>query len=347
MSKKIIFYFVLIFGLFFGSASFFYFQKIFFWDNTSFEEKAINIYLNKNDDFSNLILKLEPYLMNIDHFILAANKKGYTERVKSGKFLIKKGSGNNEIINFLRSKSLTVNVTFNNQDKIEDLAKRISDQIEPDSVQLISSFLDSVFLSKNNLNKDDLISMFIPNSYEFYWNSSANEFRNRMLNEYNKFWNKSRLSKASDLNLSPKEVIILASIVHKETSNVNELPVIAGVYVNRLRKGMKLQADPTIIYSIKRESDNFDTLIRRVYNKDLRIKSKYNTYAYKGLPPGPIGMPDIISIDAVLNHDKHNYIYFVVDPYNQGSHNFSKTLREHNKKREIYIKWLRRNKIYR
>ena len=236
MSKKIFFLTVLTFGLAFGIFAFFYFQKIFFWDNTNFDDRSTAIYINRTDSFSNVISKLRPHLKNADHFILAANKKGYSERVKSGKFIIEKGSGNNEIINTLRSKSLTVKVTFNNQDIIGNLVKRISDQIEPDSIQLISSFFDSSFLEENDLNKEDIISMFIPNSYDLYWNSTADEFRDRMLKESKEFWNQSRLEKSKKLKLTPKKVIILASIVDKETNNKDELSKIAGVYVNRLLK---------------------------------------------------------------------------------------------------------------
>ena len=147
---------------------------------------------------------------------------------------------------------MTVKVTFNNQDIIGSLAKRISDQIEPDSIQLISSFFNSSFLKENDLNKEDIISMFIPNSYDLYWNSTADEFRDRMLKESKEFWNQSRLEKSKKLKLTPKKVIILASIVDKETNNKDELSKIAGVYLNRLLKNMKLQADPTVVYSIKK-----------------------------------------------------------------------------------------------
>lgn len=347
MSKKIFFATILVFGLGFGLLSFFYVQKIFFWDNTKFNEKSLTLYINRTDSFSDLTIKLKPYLKNVQHFILVAKKKGYSERVRSGKYIINRGIGNNEIINTLRSKPLTVNVTFNNQDIIGNLAKRISDQIEPDSIQLITSFFNSSFLEKNNLNKEDLISIFIPNSYDLYWNSTADEFRDRMLTESKKFWNRSRTEKAKKIKLTPKEVIILASIVHKETNNKAELIKIAGVYINRLSKTMKLQADPTVIYSIKKASTNYDTLIRRLYYRDLKFNSLYNTYLFKGLPPGPIGMPDISSIEAVLNYKEHDYLFFVVDPYSKGGHNFSKSLREHNSKKKIYIDWLKRNKIYR
>ena len=280
MSKKIFFTTILFFGFSFGLLGFFYLQKIFFWDNTKFDEKSLTLYIKRTDSFSDLTIKLKPYLKNVQHFVLAAKKKGYSERVRSGKYILNRGLGNNEIINTLRSKPLTVNVTFNNQDIIENLAKRISDQIEPDSIQLITSFFNSSFLEKNNLNKDDLISIFIPNSYDFYWDSTADEFRDRMLTESKKFWNRSRTEKAKKLKLTPKEVIILASIVDKETNKKDELMKIAGVYINRLSKNMKLQADPTVIYSIKKASTNYDTLIRRLYYKDLKFNSLSRSFLF-------------------------------------------------------------------
>jgi UPF0755 protein len=163
-----------------------------------------------------------------------------------------------------------------------------------------------------------------------------------MYKEYLKFWNKKRLSRARDINLTPIQVSILASIVNKESFNKQERPIIAGVYMNRINKKIKLQADPTVIYSIKKKEKNFKKIIKRVFFKDLNLDSKYNTYRYYGLPPGPICMPDISSIDAVLNYRKHNYLYFVANPNKPGFHSFSKNLREHNYYRKIYLDWLKK-----
>ena len=189
--------------------------------------------------------------------------------------------------------------------------------------------------------------MYIPNSYEFFWNVEPNEFRERMLEEYNNFWNEKRIKQAESTGLSKKEIIVLASIVQKESVKLDERPIIAGVYLNRLKKRMRLQADPTVIYSIKSYYNNFDTIIRRVLYRDLKLKSPYNTYKIKGLPPGPISMPDISSIDAVLDSRSHDYIFFVADPYNPGYHLFASTLRQHNKNKRVYTRWLNSKKIYR
>ena len=162
-----------------------------------------------------------------------------------------------------------------------------------------------------------------------------------------KFWNDNRIQKAKKIGLSKLEVTNLASIVQKESIKIDERPTIAGVYINRLNKRMRLQADPTVIYSIKDYYKNFDTIIRRVLYRDLRLKSRYNTYRINGLPPGPIAMPDISAIDAVLNYEKHNYIFFVADPYNRGYHLFARNLTEHNQNKKVYTRWLNNRGIYR
>src|SRR5699024_1911088 len=182
--------------------------------------------------------------------------------------------------------------------------------------------------------------LYIPNTYEFYWNTSAEGFRDRMKTEYEKFWTENRVEKAQKLNLSKEEVISLAAIVQKETAMADERPRVAGVYLNRLKIGMLLQADPTVIYAIKRNTNDFDQVIKRVLYVDLETDSPYNTYKYPGIPPGPIAMPDISSIDAVLNPENHSYLYFVADVENFGYHKFAKTLAQHNINKQDYIRWL-------
>ena len=189
--------------------------------------------------------------------------------------------------------------------------------------------------------------MYLPNSYDFFWNTSAENFRNKMWSYYQRFWSETRKNKAAAQGLSALQVINLAAIVQKETQKVDERDRVAGVYLNRLKKKMKLQADPTVIYAMKLKYQNFDTIIRRVLFKDLKIKSPYNTYKYRGLPPGPIIMPDISSIEAVLNPEQHHYLYFVANPNNPGYHLFAKNVKEHNSNKKIYTNWLNRNRIYR
>ena len=188
--------------------------------------------------------------------------------------------------------------------------------------------------------------MFIPNSYELYWNTSAEKFRSRMLREYNKFWTQNRINKVKNLGLSKDQVITLASIVQKETAKKQERPMVAGLYLNRLKKGWPLQADPTVIYSIK-EQKGQDFVVRRVLTKDLEIKSPYNTYLNKGLPPTLIAMPDISSIDAVLNPAKHNYMYMTASITNLGFHEFASSLSQHNRNAAKYHRWLNKQRILR
>ena len=189
--------------------------------------------------------------------------------------------------------------------------------------------------------------MYLPNTYELFWNTDADGFRDRMLKEYQRYWNPERKEKAQSAGLSPVEVSALAAIVQKETAKVDERPRVAGVYLNRIRKGMLLQADPTVIFAIKRETGNYDTIIKRVLYRDLEIDSPFNTYKYKGVPPGPITMPDISSLKAVLNAEKHDYLYFVVDVTNFGYHKFAATNEQHNRNKVPYIRWLNQQKIKR
>ena len=322
-----------------------YYNK-FYKPNTSFEDESIFLYVMEGDSsaFRDSISK---YIKSEKTFYKAAEKLDYLENQKTGRYKISKDIGNNDIVNSLKFNNTPVNVIFNNQERIENLAGRVSKQIYEDSASLVKSFKDKNFLSINNFNNDNVLSMFIPNSYEVYWNVKPEDFRDKMLTEYNKFWNQQRTKKAEQLGLSKLEVISLASIVQKESVKVDERPTIAGVYINRLRKRMRLQADPTVIYSIKDYYKNFDTIIRRVLYRDLRLKSRYNTYRINGLPPGPIAMPDISAIDAVLDYEKHNYIFFVADPYNRGYHLFARNLSEHNRNKRVYTRWLNSRGIYR
>jgi len=316
-------------------------------DNTNFDEDSIFLYINSSDSIVNILDTINKKIKSPKTFLKAAKRMDYIENVKSGRFRVYKGSGNKEIINSLKFNNTPITVTFNNQERIQDLAGSISKQISADSLSLLNAFLEKNFLMENGFNNFNLMSMYIPNSYEFFWNVEPKIFRDKMLEEYNNFWNEDRIEKAKSIGLSKTEVIALASIVQKESVKLDERPVIARVYLNRLKKKMKLQADPTIIYSIKSYYNNFDTIIRRVLYRDLKLNSLYNTYKIKGLPPGPISMPDISSIDAVLNSRNHNYIFFVADPYNPGYHLFASKLSQHNKNRRVYTRWLNSKKIYR
>ena len=298
------------------------------------------VYIPTGANFQEFLPLIEPYLKDLDGFVWVAEKKNYPNTIRAGKFKIDKGMSNEELVNHLRGgKQETVTLTFNNQDSFEKLAGRIAAQIEADSVSVLNALHENGFQKKNGFDVSTALSMYIPNSYDFYWNTSADGFRDRMLTEYKRFWNEERLAKAEQLKLTPLQVSALASIVQKETAVVSERKTVAGLYLNRLWDFWPLQADPTIIYALKQKYGQ-DKEYKRVLNKDLTIDSPYNTYVNFGLPPGPIGMPDISSIDAVLNYEKHDYYYMCASVENIGHHEFAKTLAEHNANARAYQKWV-------
>jgi UPF0755 protein len=325
---------------------FFSILTVFYFPNTKIADTSQSIFVPTGTSFSTLKEILEPHLRSSITFSFAAKAKRFdTPRI--GHFVLKPSMGNQQIINALRSGNTPIEVVFNNQQTIAHLAGRVAEQLELDSLSLIKEIESRYFMESVNLKREELLSLFLPNSYEMYWNISAAEFCQRMQRENDLFWNESRESKRKRLKMSRAEVFTLAAIVNEESRKVDERPRVAGVYLNRLRRGMKLQADPTVVYAMKRQANDFDLLVRRVLYKDLEIKSPYNSYKYRGLPPGPITMPDISSVDAVLNAESHNYLFFVVDPNNPGYHLFASTYDEHLTNRKLYLRWLNENRIMR
>jgi UPF0755 protein len=272
-------------------------------------------------------------------FEIMAKLRSYPDNVKPGRFLLKKGMNTFQIVGAMR-RNVPVDLAFNNQERLENLCERLSSQIEPDTTKLLAAFRDTTFLQKNGFSNETVFSMFLPNTYQVYWNISAEKFRDKMLEEYNKFWNKERITKATALNLTPVQVTTLASIVQKESAKKSERPIVAGVYLNRLAKEMPLQADPTVIYALKLRDNDFDQVIKRVLYNDLFIASPYNTYQNTGLPPGPIAMPDVDAIDAVLNAEKHDYIYFCASVEKFGYHVFAATYEDHQVNAKKYSEWM-------
>jgi len=315
-----------------------------FVSNTSFSEREVYVTIPTNSTHEDVKKILTPYVKDFDQLDAVFQQLSYDQSYFPGRFLLKKGMSNYDLIQALKY-NVPVKLTFNNQETIEKLVSRISSQIEPDSIALMNVFLEPEFLKENNFTKEDVLSMFIPNTYEFYWNTTPLKVRNQMQKEYTRFWNEERKQKAVKLGLTPNQVITLASIVQKETAKVDERPRVAGAYLNRLEKGMLLQADPTVVYSKKLLTNDFDQIIKRVYLKDLKLDSPYNTYMYKDLPPGPIAMPDISSIEAVLNPEKHNYIFFCASVERMGYHEFAENLAQHNVNRDKYSTWLDKNNI--
>ncbi|TWO30897.1 endolytic transglycosylase MltG [Seonamhaeicola sediminis] len=314
--------------------------------NTIFNNEEAYIYIKSTDTYTEVREQLEPLLRNINKFDALAKQKKYVSNIKAGKFVIKKGMSNNDIINSIRSKNIPVRVSFNNQNSIEKLAGRIALQIEADSLSLLNAMTDEDFYTDNNFKKETALGMYLPNSYEFFWNTSAEVFRDRMLKEYNRFWNATRLNKAQAIGLSKDEVMALASIVYEESKEPTEQPRIAGVYINRLKIGMPLQADPTLKFAAYKLPKYKNTVIKRVLNIHKEIDSPYNTYKYAGLPPGLVAMPDLSAIDAVLHYEKHKYFYFAADTKRIGFHKFAKTLSQHNINAREYQKYLSSQGIY-
>tara|TARA_B100000029_G_scaffold343038_1_gene335415 strand:+ start:268 stop:1311 length:1044 start_codon:yes stop_codon:yes gene_type:complete len=323
----------------------YYVYNIMFAPNTNFNEEFKYIYIGTDSDYNDLTENLKGYIEDIKAFTVLAERKNYTKNIKPGRYIIEKGMNNNQIINSIRSKNITVNVIFNNVNDLNDLAGKISKQIEADSVSFLNSFKTEFFKDKG-FDQRNILSMYIPNSYNFFWNTNAEKFNERMFEEYIKFWEKNnRVEKANEIGLSKIEVMILASIVYEESKQNIDLPRIAGVYMNRLKNNWKLGADPTVKFAAYQLDQYKNTIIRRVLNKHLRIDSPYNTYKYYGLPPGIISMPSIQAVDAVLNYEKHNYYFFVADPRNPGYHSFAKSLSEHKKNARILHRDLNRRGI--
>ncbi|MCI5056522.1 MAG: endolytic transglycosylase MltG [Flavobacteriales bacterium] len=280
-------------------------------------------------------------IKNENSFDWVAEKKGYKTRIKPGRYRLKDQMSNEDLVNLLRSGDQEpITLRFNNLRLKEDLAVVISEQLEADSMELIELLHEPDFVEQMGFSVQNVMCMFIPNTYEFYWNTDAAGFMQKMKKEYDKFWSKTRKSKAKKLGLTPKEVSILAAIVQKETSKNDEKPIVAGVYLNRLDKKMPLQADPTLIFALK------DFSIKRVLNKHKKIDSPYNTYKNLGLPPGPITLPEVSSIDAVLNAEDHEYVYFCAKDDFSGYHNFAETYKQHLKNAKAWQKALNNKKIY-
>ncbi|WP_283642067.1 endolytic transglycosylase MltG [Croceibacter atlanticus] len=315
--------------------------------NTSFSKDTHTVYVKTGSTYKDVRSQLQPVLKDIESFDAIAKRKGYISNVKAGKYVLTSGMNNNEIVNTLRIQNKPVKLRFNNQERIENLAGRIASQIEADSISLLKAMKDKAFLDEHNFTQESALGMYIPNQYEFFWNTTAEDFRARMLREYRNFWNETRTKKAEAIGLTPQQVTVIASIVQKETAKVDERPTVAGVYLNRYKNGWKLDADPTVIYAVKKSNNSWDTVIKRVLYKDLEIESPYNTYKNKALPPGPIAMPDITSIDAVLNYEKHDYFYFVANVQNIGYHKFAKTLMQHNRNKQEYVRWINKQGINR
>ncbi len=304
-----------------------YFANILWFDNVVSNNEGFHyLYIRKSYTFDDIKVDLEEnqILKSVSNFEWVAKRKKYTNKIKPGRYKIKKGMNNVEIVDMLRiGKQEPVKLTFISVRTKENLASKISEQLDIDSINFLNLLNDKKFLKTKGLTVENSISIFIPNTYKVFWTINEKDLFEKMYKEWEKFWNPERKQKAKDLKLTPFEVSVLASIVEWETAKNDEKPTVAGVYLNRLKKDIRLEADPTLIFA------HNDFSIRRVLNKHKEIDSPYNTYKYKGLPPGPICIPTPQSIDAVLNPQEHNYLFFCAKETLDGYHNFATTLKEH------------------
>ncbi|MEP7195455.1 MAG: endolytic transglycosylase MltG [Saprospiraceae bacterium] len=315
-----------------------------FLDNVNPEKKSHELFIYKNSSLTNVIdsLKARNILINPNNIALISKILGYTDKsVKEGRYLIKPGMNNYSILSKLRSGNQDpVKMTLNNVRDIQHLCGKISGYLILDSLNLVDRLSDSSYLSEIGYTKENILSLFIPNTYELYWNTTFDKFIQRMQFENKKFWNTNgRAQKAAELNLKQSEVYTLASIVEKETNFEAERPVIAGVYLNRLKTNMRLQADPTVVFALGVSG------LQRVLLGHLSHVSPYNTYLNDGLPPGPIYMPTINSLEAVLNPEKHDYIFFCAKEGFEGVHSYASTLKQHLQNAKNYQRWLNQNRI--
>lgn len=316
--------------------------KRLFTPNTAPLQDKSYVLIPTGSGFPDVVQILEDggYIKDVKSFEWTAKQMNYPERIMPGRYKIKSGMGNRELVSLLRSgKQDPVRVVVRNHRTIFELAGSVSKKIEADSASIAFLLRDRYYLEQNGIRPDAVLGMFIPNTYEYFWNTSAEQFFKRMLGESKKFWTETRRAKAKALELTEMQAVIIASIVEKETNRNDEKARIAGVYLNRFRKGWKLEADPTLVYATG------DFSIRRVLDIHKEIDSPYNTYLYTGLPPGPICIPSISSIDAVLNAEKHDFMFFCARADFSGYHSFAKTYQQHLVNARLFQKELNKRGI--
>jgi UPF0755 protein len=329
---------VILVGLFFAMR----FYKTYFSGNVSGKEKYLYVHTGAKLEDVYHELDSKKSLNDLSSFEEAATKMDLSTRLTPGRYKLTRGMNNRSLVNMIKAGNQEpVNLKYQNLRTKQDFAGYLAKQLEPDSATFMK-VLDSAELVKGyGFTKDDFYTMFIPNTYQMYWNTPATEFLKKMNGEYHKFWNAERIQKATALNLTPIKVSILASIVDGEAIYDKEMPTIAGLYLNRLSRGIRLQADPTVIFA------NNDFTVKRVTYQLLQIDSKYNTYKYAGLPPGPVMMPSIKALDAVLNKENNNYLYMCAKEDFSGYHNFAETKAQHEINANKYRQALNDRKIFR
>ncbi len=344
MNRKNIFAaFMIVFTVMLSSFAF-YFWQILFTPNILVDKPDQFFAIQKGATFKEVQNDLydQGIVNDLVTFSFLAKLKSYDELVKPGMYRLTSDMTNTQAINLLRSGSQTpIKMTFNRARKVEELPGIFSRFMAFDSLQMAEVMLHDTTASYYGFDSLNFISMFVPNTYEIYWTASPKAVLDRMKKEYDRFWTDDRISKARAIGLSPKEVSILASIVEAEISKTEEARRVAGLYINRLRQGIPLQADPTLVFAAN------DFSIGRVLTVHTQIDSPYNTYKNEGLPPGPINMPTIIALEAVLNYEQHDFLYMCARDDFSGYHAFAETLREHNINAAKFQAALNKERIYR
>jgi UPF0755 protein len=321
--RKFLIVLAIIFVISIGLTGFNYYLKYFSPNVTG---KQTYLYIHTGAKFSDVYNTIREggIVKDTNSFYWSAKQMNYINRVKPGRYHLHAGAGNRQLINMLASGSQEpVTLAFHNLRLKEQFAGYVAKKIEPDSAAIIHLLDSAGFVEKYGFTTDDVYTVFLPDSYQLYWNTSPEKFFKRMYTNYQKFWNPGRKQKAAAINLNPIQVSILASIVDAEALHDDEMPTIAGLYLNRLTKGMKLASDPTVIYA-----EN-DFTIKRVLTKYLSINSPYNTYLHTGLPPGPIMMPSVNAVNSVLNYKKNDYIYMCAKADFSGYHAFATNEADH------------------
>lgn len=311
----------------------FYFYQIFFTANILIDKTDQLFVIRQNSNFKQVQKDLlnGGYVNDIVSFSFVARLSNFDKKIKGGRYYLKQNMNNRQAILALTAgRNEEVKVTFTHVRLLQDLGAKITANLgvtEKEFYEALDAFIQT---NQEGFNKDNILSMFIPNTYNVYFNIIPEDLITRFNQEYHNFWNVERLDKARALGLTPVEVSVLASITQAEISKTDEGPTVAGLYLNRLKKDIPLQADPTLIFAAG------DFTIKRVLNKHKEIESPYNTYKYTGLPPGPINLPYVSSIDAVLNYEKHDYFYMCAKEDFSGYHNFANSLSEHQKNASRY-----------
>ena len=305
--------------------------------------KTAYVYIDRDDTADSIYNKVKEkgHPRSFTGFLWMARRKNYASDIHTGRYAIRRGENAYHVFSRLyRGYQEPANLTIGNVRTLDKLARSVGKQLMIDSAEIAVAMNDSTFRQKMGYTKETLPCLFIPDTYQVYWNMGVNDFFERMQKEHEKFWNQERLAKATAIGMTPEEVSTLASIVEEETNNNAEKPMVAGLYINRLHKGMPLQADPTIKFALQ------DFGLRRITNVHLNVNSPYNTYLHAGLPPGPIRIPSPVGIDAVLNHAKHDYLYMGAKEDFSGTHNFASNYADHMKNARKYWNALNERKIF-